>query len=325
MDNINSLAVNLANIEKQYAPEFADYPGNIDLNNRKVYHNPNGSIQTEYSIGVAFDPGDNYSINIPTIVNGKPVSANEAKDHFMKTGEHLGVSYRNPGESVDDFYKRVDQQSTALHERQDAYYNKGKDMASFIGDLKQSQQQAQDADAYRALVRQMEDDSLAKNAVAKSRAEYDNAHMGYGLTRADIAKAIGRPTSEVSVDTIGDAELQQLGAVKMANQRAALEAMASYNQPREQIPLSAEAIANQAAMTQAGQDMSTGRLGLAGQISGRSVNPAIANNFLNSIPNPGSFEMNANKSTSGRQIGEISDIMPSSSEEIRALKAKGAY
>jgi hypothetical protein len=70
---------------------------------------------------------------------------------------------------------------------------------------------------------------------------------------------------------------------------------------------------------------STGRLGLAGQISGRSVNPAIANNFLNSIPNPGSFEMNANKSTSGRQIGEISDIMPSSSEEIRALKAKGAY
>ena len=126
MDNINSLAANLANIEKQYKPEFADYPGNIDLNNRKVYHNPNGSIQTEYSIGVAFDPGDNYSINIPTIVDGKPVSTSEAKDHFMKTGEHLGVSYRKPGESVDDFYKRVDQQSTALHERQDAYYNKNK-------------------------------------------------------------------------------------------------------------------------------------------------------------------------------------------------------
>lgn len=198
-------------------------------------------------------------------------------------------------------------------------------MASFIGDLKQSQQQAQDADAYRALVRQMEDDSLAKNAVAKSRAEYDNAHMGYGLTRADIAKAIGRPTSEVSMDTLGDAELQQLGAVKMANQRAALEAMASYNQPREQIPLSAEAIANQAAMAQAGQDMSTGRLGLAGQMSGRAVNPAQVQRFLDSIPTPGGINMNADKYVPGRQTGEISDIMPSSSEEIRALKAKGAY
>lgn len=321
MDNSSSLASNLANIEKQYKPEFADYPGNIDLNNRKVYHNPNGSIQTEYSIGVAFDPGDNYSINIPTIVNGKPVSTSEAKDHFMKTGEHLGVSYRNPGESVDDFYKRVDKQSTTLHERQDAYYNKGKDMASFIGDLKQSQQQVQDADAYRALVRQMEDDSLARNVAARTKAEYDNAHMGYGLTRADVAKAMGRPTSEVSMDTLGDAELQQLGATKMANQRAALEAMASYNQPREQ-PTGQEV---NPVMAQAGQDMSAGRLGLAGQMSGRAANPAVAQRFVDSIPTPGGINMNADKYVPGRQTGESSDIMPSNDQDIRTLKAKGAY
>lgn len=196
-------------------------------------------------------------------------------------------------------------------------------MASFIGDLRQSQQQAQDADAYRALIRQMEDDSLAKNVAAKTKAEYENASMGYGLTRADIAKAMGRPVSEVSVDTLGDQELQQLGAAKMANQRAALEAMASYNQPKEQMPLSA--MANQSAMTQAGQDMSAGRLGLAGQMSGRAIDPIMADRFVSGIQTPNVLNMNADKYITGRQTGESSDIIPSNSEEIRALKAKGAY
>lgn len=198
-------------------------------------------------------------------------------------------------------------------------------MASFIGDLRQSQQQAQDADAYRALIRQMEDDSLAKNVAAKTKAEYENASMGYGLTRADIAKAMGRPVSEVSIDTLGDQELQQLGAAKMANQRAALEAMASYNQPKEQMPLSAEAIANQAAMAQAGQDMGTGRFGLAGQMSGRAIDPIMADRFVSGIQTPNVLNMNADRYITGRQTGESSDIIPSNSEEIRALKAKGAY
>lgn len=195
-------------------------------------------------------------------------------------------------------------------------------MASFIGDLRQSQQQAQDADAYRALIRQMEDDSLAKNVAAKTKAEYENASMGYGLTRADIAKAMGRPVSEVSIDTLGDAELQQLGAAKMANQRAALEAMASYNKPMEQT------LVNQnvnPVMAQAGQDMSTGRFGLAGQMSGRAIDPIMADRFVSGIQTPNVLNMNADKYITGRQTGESSDIIPSNSEEIRALKAKGAY
>lgn len=195
-------------------------------------------------------------------------------------------------------------------------------MASFIGDLRQSQQQAQDADAYRALIRQMEDDSLAKNVAAKTKAEYENASMGYGLTRADIAKAMGRPVSEVSIDTLGDQELQQLGAAKMANQRAALEAMASYNKPMEQT------LVNQSVnpvMAQAGQDMSTGRFGLAGQMSGRAIDPIMADRFVSGIQTPNVLNMNADRYITGRQTGESSDIIPSNSEEIRALKAKGAY
>mgnify|MGYP003611784351 CR=1 FL=1 len=198
-------------------------------------------------------------------------------------------------------------------------------MASFIGDLQQSQQQAQDANAYRALVRQAEDDSLARNAVAKSRAEYDNAHMGYGLTRADIAKATGRPTSEVSMDTLGDAELQQLGYAKQASQRAALEEMARMSGPRPEVQqLSPEEKARQIAMQQAAQDTNAGRLGLAGQMTGRA-NPALADRFLNSIPNPGSFEMNANKQTSGNNIGEITDSLPEGDRQIRELKQRWAY
>jgi len=195
-------------------------------------------------------------------------------------------------------------------------------MASFIGDLRQSQQQAQDADAYRALIRQMEDDSLAKNVAAKTKAEYENASMGYGLTRADIAKAMGRPVSEVSIDTLGDQELQQLGAAKMANQRAALEAMASYNKPMEQT------LVNQSVnpvMAQAGQDMSTGRFGLAGQMSGRAIDPIMADRFVSGIQTPNVLNMNADRYITGRQTGESSDIMPSNDQDIRALKAKGAY
>ena len=62
--------------------------GNIDLNNRKVARNTDGSISTEYSTTVGFD-GKSYLI--PTVVDGKVVSTDKAIDHFRKTGENLGV------------------------------------------------------------------------------------------------------------------------------------------------------------------------------------------------------------------------------------------
>ena len=206
-------------------------------------------------------------------------------------------------------------------------------MASFINGLQQAQQDTQDANAYRALVRQAEDDSLAKSAAMQTKAAYDNAHIGYGLSRADIAKATGRPTSEVSMDTLSDAELQQLGFAKQASQKAALEAMASVasgggvgrdQQVVNPNPISPEDAARQASMQQAAADMSAGRLGLAGQMTGRA-NPAVAQRFLDSIPTPGSFEMNANKQPIGRPTGEITDVLPSTDQEIKNIKAKGAY
>lgn len=61
--------------------------GNIDIDNRKVEHRPDGSIATVESFSFNFD---GVEVLIPTVIDGKKVSNDEAIAHFMKTGEHLG-------------------------------------------------------------------------------------------------------------------------------------------------------------------------------------------------------------------------------------------
>ena len=63
------------------------YTGNIDLSNRPVIKNKDGSSSTESSISVNIDGKE---VLIPTIINGKRVSEREAIDHYEKTGEHMG-------------------------------------------------------------------------------------------------------------------------------------------------------------------------------------------------------------------------------------------
>ena len=61
--------------------------GNINLNNRKVVRNLDGSKSTEDSFSVNIDGKETL---LPTIVNGKRVTEEQAIDHYKKTGEHLG-------------------------------------------------------------------------------------------------------------------------------------------------------------------------------------------------------------------------------------------
>ena len=85
--------------------------GNIDLNNRIVVHNQDGSISTEESI--SFEE-DNLEVLIPTIVNGTRLSNNDAIDYYLETGQYLG-KFTTIAE--------CEAYAQALHERQDWYYH----------------------------------------------------------------------------------------------------------------------------------------------------------------------------------------------------------
>ena len=63
-------------------------PGNIDLDSRQVVANTNGSISTELSFSCEID---GLEVLLPTVINGSVVSEEEAIEHFLESGEHLGM------------------------------------------------------------------------------------------------------------------------------------------------------------------------------------------------------------------------------------------
>jgi len=86
-----------------------DYKGNIDLDNRKVVKEGN-AYKTENSITIGID---GKQIIIPTIVNGKQVSEEDAIKHFKETGEQLGVY---------DTIEEADKAAQKIHLRQEKKY-----------------------------------------------------------------------------------------------------------------------------------------------------------------------------------------------------------
>ena len=95
-------------------PTETNYNGTIDLNNRQVVHNDDGSISTEYSFSF-YDDDTGKEVLIPQVVNGRIVSEEEAKRHYYETGEHLGM--------FDDWHD-ADEYAMMLHNRNNWYYNR---------------------------------------------------------------------------------------------------------------------------------------------------------------------------------------------------------
>ena len=86
-------------------------PGNVDLKKRSKVQNADGSYSTVRTIGIEIDGGRH--VNIPTVINGKVVSNEEAVKHFKKTRQHLGI-YKSRDEA--------DAAAQLLHIQQEKYY-----------------------------------------------------------------------------------------------------------------------------------------------------------------------------------------------------------
>lgn len=87
--------------------------GNIDIANRPIVNNEDGAIATLVQKMFGIDGG--RQLLIPTIVNGKKVTDEEALKQFRKTRQNLGV-FDNP-ENADSAARFNSWASGILHGR----------------------------------------------------------------------------------------------------------------------------------------------------------------------------------------------------------------
>lgn len=87
--------------------------GNIDLSNRPIVKNDDGSISTVRSM--SFQDEEGKEVLVPTVVNGKIVSDSEAINNYYRTGEYLGKF---------DSVEEANEYAKELHRQQEKLYSK---------------------------------------------------------------------------------------------------------------------------------------------------------------------------------------------------------
>src|ERR1700733_3556645 len=81
-------------------------PGTINLNGRPIINNSDGTISSEVSFSRADDPKHpGKEVLVPLIVNGKKLTQEQAWQHYIETGEHMGI-FDTP-EQADAYAQKV--------------------------------------------------------------------------------------------------------------------------------------------------------------------------------------------------------------------------
>lgn len=93
--------------------------GTIDMNNRKIVQNDDGSISTDLSFSF-YDDNSGKEVLIPQVVDGKVVSEQDAIDHYYETVRNGKPEYFG----MFDDWKDADEYSVMLHNRGAWYYLK---------------------------------------------------------------------------------------------------------------------------------------------------------------------------------------------------------